>query len=255
MSQKKTVLVVDDEETILRNTQKLFGKDYTLLMAHSAEEALSILGRKPVSVIISDYKMTGQDGLSFLIEAKELYPHTIRALMTAYADMNLVVRAMNEGEIHRFISKPFKYFEFRSILDECLRLSGLAPERDPSSVDGPLVLIGHDSQITLSTLRIILSADYQILSTSNGLDILGIVSEKPVAALVVGVGLEMLDGCTISSYLKKGKGASFPVIFWTKDISEPFQDYLKECGADAYVDESHPDASNQLREYLKKHIS
>jgi hypothetical protein len=60
-----------------------------------------------------------------------------------------------------------------------------------------------------------------------------------------------MDGCTITSYLKKEKKASFPVIVWSRGISGPLEDHLRECGADFWVDENNPEASNILREYLK----
>lgn len=245
-----SVLIVDDEEAILRNLKQIFAEEYHIITASSAEEAGRFLHRNPVDIIISDYKMSGQNGLAFLIDTKRTHPGAIRVLMTAYADMSLVVRALNEGEIHRFISKPYKAFEFRAILEDCMRLARIVEDGDETSTREKLVLIAHDSQISLSTLRILCSPRYRVLSTSNGLDVLTLSSGNPLDALVIGIGLEMMDGCTITSYLKKEKGATFPIIIWSRDISAALEEHLVACGADFWIDEDNPEAANLLKEYL-----
>ena len=81
------------------------------------------------------------------------------------------------------------------------------------------------------------------------------MSKNDVSALVLGVGLEMLDGCTITSYLKKEKKVDFPIIIWSRDISGPFEGYLRDCGAYLWIDESNPAASQLLRNYLSDNVS
>ena len=88
-------------------------------------------------MIVTDFKMPGMDGLALLIEVKRRHPAVIRVLMTAYADMQLVIRAMNEGEIHRFISKPYKSFEFRRILEECEAMARIVERRATEPLGGP----------------------------------------------------------------------------------------------------------------------
>jgi DNA-binding NtrC family response regulator len=253
--ERGTVLIVDDEPAILRSLKALFDRDHHIITAASASEAMEIMRSQTVHVLVSDYKMPGGDGLSLLIEVKKKFPGTIRVLMTAFADMNLVVRALNEGEIHRFISKPYMSFEFRSMLKDCIRLSGILSDEDRSADTEQLVLLAHDSKISLSTLQIILGSSYRTLTTSSGPDLLDHVSKNDVSALVLGVGLEMLDGCTITSYLKKERKVGFPVIVWSRDISGPFEGYLRDCGADFWIDEGNPAASQLLRDYLRDNIS
>ena len=253
--EKGTVLIVDDESAILRSLKALFDRDHHIITAASAGEAMEIMRSQTVHVLVSDYKMPGQDGLSLLISVKKKFPDTIRVLMTAFADMNLVVRALNEGEIHRFISKPYMSFEFRAMLKDCISLSGLLSKEQKVADVERLVILAHDSKISLSTLQIILGASYRTISTSSGPELLDHVSKNDVGALVLGVGLEMLDGCTITSYLKKEKKVAFPVIIWSRDISGPFEGYLRDCGADFWIDESNPAASQLLRDYLRDNVS
>ena len=113
---KGRVLFVDNKPTLLSALSEIFSAEYAVFTCAGAEGALAILKSERIEVVVSDYKMPGMDGLSFLIEVKRRCPQTIRILMTGYADMQLVIRAMNEGEVHRFIAKPYKLTELRTML-------------------------------------------------------------------------------------------------------------------------------------------
>jgi CheY-like chemotaxis protein len=251
---KGRVLIVDDEPVILSSASELLGQEYTIFLASGPAEALAILARERVDVVVSDYKMPGMDGLTLLIEIKRRFPSCIRVLMTAYADMQLVVRSMNEGEIHRFLSKPYKAIEFRRILEEAVELSRMTLRREEAPA-GRTVLVAHDSQITQASLRLLLTPTYQVLSTSNGLEALTLLSSRPVDALVAGVGLAMLDGCTIITYLKREKRSALPAVVWGSGVYGPYEEYLRECGADLVLDDSDAAAPAKLREFLQKTLA
>lgn len=105
-----TILFVDDEISIPRALKRLFRKeDYTILTAPSGPEALTLLQRaeKPVSLIISDQQMPEMTGAEFLERAKEIFPDAIRFLLTGFSDMDAIVEAVNKGEIHRYLTKPW----------------------------------------------------------------------------------------------------------------------------------------------------
>lgn len=248
------ILIVDDEELILSCLRDLFGPHYTIFTAPNGPEALSILEREPVDVIISDYKMPGMDGISLLIEIKKRHPRCIRVLMTAYADMQLVIRAMNEGEIHRFISKPYKPFEIRRIIDECLAMARII-ERRGSESPGRTILVAHESMANQAALRLLLTPAYRVLTTANGIEALNLLATRKVDALVLGIGLEHLDGCSIADYLKKENRSPVPLVFWTSGVAGPYEDYLRECGADLVLDQNGQDSMTQLQQFLKKRFS
>ena len=205
-------------------------------------------------MIVSDYKMPGMDGLSLLIEVKKRYPAVIRVLMTAYADMQLVIRAMNEGEIHRFISKPYKSFEFRRILEECLAMARIVERRATEPRGGP-ILVAHESVVSQAALRLLLTPAYQVLTTANGIEALNLLATRKIDAVVLGVGLEHLDGCSIADYLKKEKRSAVPLVFWASGVAGPYEEYLRECGADLVLDQHSQDSLTQLQQFLKKRFS
>ena len=107
---KHTILVVDDEKSITESLQRLFRKDrHQILMASNGQEGLELLQKreKPVSLIISDQRMPGMNGAQFLEKSKKISPETIRFLLTGYSDMDAIVAAINKGEIHRYLTKPW----------------------------------------------------------------------------------------------------------------------------------------------------
>lgn len=251
---KGRVLVVDDEPSILYGLSELFGQEFTLFTSASAESALTLIERERIDVVLSDYKMTGMDGLSFLIEVKRRHPEIIRILMTAYADMQLVVRAMNEGEVHRFIAKPYKAAELGAMLRECAGLARLM-DRGPGGGGRPTVLIAHDSTVSQTVLRMLLAPNYQALTTANGVEAMSILARQPVDAVILGIGLALLDGCTIATYLKKEQRAATPVVFWASDVAGPFAEYLAECGADLVLDQNRQDSLSRLKDFLKTRLA
>jgi response regulator RpfG family c-di-GMP phosphodiesterase len=105
-----TLLLVDDEASILKSLTRLFRKEgYEILTAGGGAEALEKLAPVAggISLIISDQRMPGMTGSQFLEHAVGLAPHAMRFILTGYADLEAVIAAVNKGKIHRYISKPW----------------------------------------------------------------------------------------------------------------------------------------------------
>ncbi|MFZ5724677.1 MAG: EAL domain-containing protein [Pseudomonadota bacterium] len=104
----KTILLVDDEPNILRALSRLLRRDgYRIHVASSAREAFAILAQNDVQVIISDQRMPEVCGTEFLAQVKDLYPDTVRMVLSGYTDLKTVTDAINEGAIYRFLTKPW----------------------------------------------------------------------------------------------------------------------------------------------------
>src|SRR5687768_12057223 len=108
MSDKKiNLLYVDDEENNLMSFKATFRLKYNVMIALSAAEAMKVLEKKPVEIIITDQRMPGMTGIEFLEKVLEKYPDPIRILLTGYADMNAVIDAVNKGKIYHYLTKPW----------------------------------------------------------------------------------------------------------------------------------------------------
>ena len=104
----RTVLFVDDEVNTLNALRRvLLNEPYDAVFAESAEEALGILRAKQVHVIISDMRMPQMSGVELLKIVKKKHPYIIRLLFSANTDINTLLAGINQGEIFRFISKPW----------------------------------------------------------------------------------------------------------------------------------------------------
>ena len=95
---------------------------YTIVEACSATDALGELSRQRFDAIVSDYQMPGMDGLDLLQHVRILYPHMLRVLLTARADVQLAVRCLNEGGVHRLFLKPWSTYDLRGVLRLALHL-------------------------------------------------------------------------------------------------------------------------------------
>jgi len=101
------VLLVDDEAHVIDSLKRALRKEpYEILGATSAEEALDLLARETVDVIVSDEKMPGMAGSEFLSLVCRRYPETIRMMLTGHANLDTALRAINQGEIYRLLLKP-----------------------------------------------------------------------------------------------------------------------------------------------------
>jgi DNA-binding NtrC family response regulator len=117
-SMKPTVLFVDDEERIVNLLRMVFRSDYEVLTACSGQQALDLLDRHRVAVLVSDQRMPGMLGVQLLSEARKRSPATMRILLTGYSDLAAIVGSVNEGEVFRFVNKPWNHDEIKAIVRE-----------------------------------------------------------------------------------------------------------------------------------------
>ncbi|MGQ9485518.1 MAG: response regulator [Desulfosoma sp.] len=118
---QKTVLFVDDEPNFTSAVKRaLRHEPHRILTANSAMEALRLLSEEPVDVVVSDERMPGMSGSEFLALVRERHPRTLRIMLTGYATLEAAIRAINEGEIYRFLTKPCHTQDLCQILQQAL---------------------------------------------------------------------------------------------------------------------------------------
>ncbi len=130
-----TILCVDDEANVLKALRRLFmDEDYDILTAESGEQGLEILDETPgVQVVISDYRMPTMNGVDFLKKVYERRPETVRIVLSGYADTASIVSAINEGQIYKFIPKPWNDDELRVTIAKAVELYFLQQENNALS--------------------------------------------------------------------------------------------------------------------------
>jgi response regulator RpfG family c-di-GMP phosphodiesterase len=126
-----TLLFVDDEIGILNSLRRLFRHDgYRILLATNAQEALSLLKDNAVSVIVSDQRMPEMSGAELLAQSIHITPHAIRILLTGYSDIEDVVHSINEGQIFRYLNKPWNDTELRHTILQALVFHDLSRRKE-----------------------------------------------------------------------------------------------------------------------------
>lgn len=104
---KPAILLVDDEPEILTSLKGLLRREFTLFTAESGDEALEILRKNVIQVIMTDQRMPEMTGSELLCKAKQLSGDSVRIIFTGYADIKAVVDAVNHGQLYRYITKPW----------------------------------------------------------------------------------------------------------------------------------------------------
>ncbi len=168
---KPRLLVVDDEERILSALKSVFRTDYHVFATSDCERALAFITKYRVNAIVSDQRMPGMTGVELLRRAKEIAPGSMRILLTGYADLAAIVGSINDGEIYRFVAKPWDNNELRSIVREAVAVSiELADLAPPPSLqmqpDRALLVVDENGELYRSTRE--LMADVAPVRQASG---------------------------------------------------------------------------------------
>src|SRR5262245_8596321 len=120
------ILIVDDEPAILESLELTLGADYRVFTASSGEQGLAVLEREKIALIITDQVLPSMSGVEFLERAIERCPDAVRMMLTGYADIGSLTRAVNDGRIYRYIAKPWEPDEVRLNVKRALEAHELA---------------------------------------------------------------------------------------------------------------------------------
>jgi len=129
MNMKRKVMLVDDEPQVIDVMSHFLAfEDYEVLTACCAADALVTLTKVSVDIVISDDRMMGMSGSELLTIIRRDYPDTIRILLTGHADLEMAIRAINDGQIYRFFTKPCNFAELSITLRQALQQKDLIVE-------------------------------------------------------------------------------------------------------------------------------
>ncbi len=150
---KGRMLIVDDEERILSALKSLFRSRYHVFTTTDGNKALDFLRKYPMHVIVSDQRMPAMLGVELLRQSREISPRSVRILLTGYSDLAAIVGSINDGEVYRFISKPWDSKELHTIVAEAVTIAlELANAKTttvdlPRKMDAGVLVIDKDEEI------------------------------------------------------------------------------------------------------------
>ncbi len=137
---KARLLFVDDEQRVLNSMNASFRRSYQVFLANSGKEALDIIDREPIDVVISDQRMPEMTGVEVLTEVKARAPETMRILLTGYADVKAIEASINESEVFRYLMKPCPPAELKGTIAMAVeaaassRADSHQPPRNPAQL-------------------------------------------------------------------------------------------------------------------------
>ncbi len=121
-----TILLVDDEPHLTQSLQRALRKEpYVIRASNSPQEALELLDRESIDLVISDERMPDMSGTDFLALVRRRYPQTVRMMLTGHASLEAAIRAINEGEVYRFFVKPCNPVVLKVAICQALQMQEL----------------------------------------------------------------------------------------------------------------------------------
>lgn len=193
LAPRPTVLFVDDEERILRSLSVLFRPRCDVLATTDPQEALRLLERHTVHVLVSDQRMPAMLGAELLGHAREISPHTVRILLTGYSDLEAAVEAVNAGEIWRYVNKPWTVESIQNTVRDAAAVASAqramaagAPPTGHVEADAEILVIDTDPATALQ-VREQLSGNRRVHVVSNLTQAVEALSRHPVGVLVTEI--------------------------------------------------------------------
>ena len=192
---KAKILFVDDEERVVNLLKMMFRGTYEVHTATSGQQALQLVAEHRFDVIVSDQRMPGMLGIELLAKVRERSPVTMRILLTGYSDLAAIVGSVNDGEIFRFVNKPWNNEEMKAIVGEAARIAletsessapqaeAAAPEPEDSG-SSPAILVLDDANNDRQQIMQLLVDDYRVYGANSVSEALKMLEEHDVGVIV-----------------------------------------------------------------------
>jgi DNA-binding NtrC family response regulator len=206
---KGLVLCVDDEPNILRSLHWMLHKEFDVMTAPNGLSALDMLRKHDFDVIVSDQRMPGMMGSEFLREACKIAPRAMRILLTGYSDLQAILRSVNEGEVFRFVSKPWSNEELTRTVQEAATIAKTHPAPAPTvheenaSTCGESILLIDDDKDMIELVKQIITPETNFRHASTLSEAVAILSAQPVGVLMSETRVGRMDATPLVKLLKQ----------------------------------------------------
>jgi serine/threonine-protein kinase len=221
-AERPKILFLDDEDRILNALSALFRYKYQVFTATDGAQALAILKQHHVHVVVSDQRMPAMTGVEFLRRAKEVSPRTVRILLTGFSDLSAIIDSVNDGEVYRFLNKPWGNQEIQAVIGDALSI-GLELENlpqdgqatvatsDPIAIapskgdvqKAPAVVMMHDKREVFEQVRLLMGDGQPFLYARNIEECLDMLQARDVAVVVSDLRVGRQDCSDLLKLLKQ----------------------------------------------------
>lgn len=250
---KALILAVDDDERILNGLKSLFRMRYHVFTTTNPNQALDFIKRHKINVIISDQRMPIMPGVELLRQAREISPHTVRILLTGYSDLASIVGSINDGEVYRFISKPWDNQELQRTIVEAVTISlelanaPATPVVLPDNLNVGILVIDKDEEtyrITKGLIDGLCPVHY-----AAGLDAaIALMQEHEIAVVLADVGAGNEDMAAMIKLLKQENPQILSIVLTAESDSDMVIEMINQAQIFRFLNK--PVKVNLLKKYL-----
>ena len=208
-TKKARVLFVDDEERILNALRTLFRAQYHVFTAENGALALEFVKRFGIHVVVSDQRMPGMTGVELLRQVKDLSPNSVRMLLTGYSDLAAIVGSINEGEVFRFVKKPWDNDDMQKTIADAvaiameLAVARPAPAGPPAKLEASILVI-DGSDALAEGLKSVLGGVAPIRLVATPEDAVKALEAEEIALIVADLSVGQEGLVTLFKLLKAG---------------------------------------------------
>ncbi len=208
------LLFVDDEERIVSLLRTIFRQSYEVHIATSADEALKIIAAMHIHVIVSDQRMPGMLGIELLSKVRLLSPNTMRILLTGYSDLAAIVGSVNDGEVFRYINKPWEHSEIKEIISqasEIARATALVPvvvplaalaDKSANEASAAAILVIDDNRDVINSISGMFQNVYGVHGASNIAQAIQILEKHDISVIITDTHVNNEDTTQLLRILK-----------------------------------------------------
>lgn len=222
---KARLLVVDDEERILTALKSMFRMRYHVFTTTDGNKALEFMKKYQMHVVISDQRMPIMPGVELLRQARAISPASVRILLTGYSDLASIVGSINEGQVYRFISKPWDNQELQQTVAEAVTIAlelaeaKAAPVALPQSMSQGVLVVDSDQDIFRVAKELIGSRC--TVSYANSLDgALEAMQSQEIAVVLADVQAGHEDTTAMLKLLKQENPQILSIVLTTAADAE-----------------------------------
>jgi serine/threonine-protein kinase len=251
---KTRVLFVDDEERILNALRMLFRDEYDVVTASSGAAAVELLQKDPVQIVVSDQRMPGMAGVEVLREVKKANPRTVRILLTGYSDLAALVGSINEGEIFRFVKKPWDNDEIRDVLKEAAAAAAkVAPppaeKLQAKKVAASILVIDTDNSLAKGLQRM-LGNDVTVHEGASAADAAKVLQSNDVAAVVADLRAGAKGIVSLFKLLKAKRPDTLSILLSDQPDSEVVADLINQAHVHRFL--AKPVNAKELQQHVSE---
>jgi len=253
---KQLLLIVDDEFRVLRSLNAVFRSGYQVRTTTDCQEALRILQAEQVNTIISDQRMPDMRGVDLLNQARKISPNTMRLLLTGYSDIPSILDAINQGEVYRYITKPWGQDEIKAVVADAMEISQKLFHVDqlPTYDAAPPAETGDRPELlVLDTTRIIYDMVYKLFDEtcvvhySKSIDgCAEIFANQPVKVVIVNVPNGNVDYLSFLKLIKSEHPSIVTIAVMADDAADDIIDLINQGQIYRYVPVTVPPGRTRI---------